>query len=246
MQGESSKNALVHFYCRTAVYCALRNSKGLKILYDWRGMPVEFTQMQQPTGSFALNYFGARYLDPMLGMWISMDPKRQFDSPYLYAGNGYNPVNAIDPDGNINVLVAAVAVVAGGIFIDYNCRHGNFTKWWNMLKNEVNTKLKNLVDNVEKVGNAVEKSAEPFNHVTGTEYDAQGVRDANKFLYQDLAPDMPNVFMKGAVGNFKGAAKEMLNTMTEEKEYKLQKTNSAPVFEDPDVNNLVNGAKNNE
>jgi RHS repeat-associated protein len=47
-----------------------------------------------------LNYFGARYLDPMLGTWISVDPKRQFASPYLYAGNGYNPVNAIDPDGN--------------------------------------------------------------------------------------------------------------------------------------------------
>ena len=31
LQGESSKNALVHFYCRTVVYCALRNSKGLKI-----------------------------------------------------------------------------------------------------------------------------------------------------------------------------------------------------------------------
>ena len=44
LQGESSKNALVHFYCRTAVYCALRNSKLLKISYDWRGMPIEFTQ----------------------------------------------------------------------------------------------------------------------------------------------------------------------------------------------------------
>ena len=31
MQGEKSKNALVLFYCRTVVYCALRNSKGLKI-----------------------------------------------------------------------------------------------------------------------------------------------------------------------------------------------------------------------
>ena len=48
----------------------------------------------------SLNYFGARYLDPMLGLWISVDPKRQFSSPYLYAGNGVNPVNAIDPDGN--------------------------------------------------------------------------------------------------------------------------------------------------
>ena len=48
-----------------------------------------------------LNYFGARYLDPMLGMWISVDPARQFTSPYLYAGNGYNPVNGVDPDGGI-------------------------------------------------------------------------------------------------------------------------------------------------
>ena len=40
-----------------------------------------------------LNYFGARYLDPMLGIWTSVNPKRQFASPYLYAGNGYNPVN---------------------------------------------------------------------------------------------------------------------------------------------------------
>ena len=50
-----------------------------------------------------LDYFGARYLDPMLGMWTSVDPARQFASPYLYAGNGYNPVNAIDPDGNVTV-----------------------------------------------------------------------------------------------------------------------------------------------
>ena len=47
-----------------------------------------------------LNYFGARYLDPMLGMWISVDPKRQFSSPYLYAGNGVNPINGVDEDGN--------------------------------------------------------------------------------------------------------------------------------------------------
>ena len=48
----------------------------------------------------ALDYFGARYLDPMLGMWISVDPARQFASPYLYAGNGLNPVNGVDGDGN--------------------------------------------------------------------------------------------------------------------------------------------------
>ena len=48
-----------------------------------------------------LDYFGARYLDPMLGLWISVDAKRQFASPYLYAGNGVNPVNGVDGDGNV-------------------------------------------------------------------------------------------------------------------------------------------------
>jgi len=84
-----------------------------KAAYDYRafGEMVELTP--PPTGKvtenftgkehddeIALNYFGARYLDPMLGMWISVDPKRQFTSPYLYAGNGMNPVNVVDPDGN--------------------------------------------------------------------------------------------------------------------------------------------------
>ncbi|MBR2306741.1 MAG: RHS repeat-associated core domain-containing protein [Fibrobacter sp.] len=63
-----------------------------------------------------LNYFGARYLDPMLGMWISVDPKRQFASPYLYAGNGYNPVNVIDEDGNFIINVGGgLLSVAGGV-----------------------------------------------------------------------------------------------------------------------------------
>jgi len=48
-----------------------------------------------------LGYWGARYLDLMLGMWISVDPMRQFASPYLYAGNGVNPVNGVDGDGNV-------------------------------------------------------------------------------------------------------------------------------------------------
>ena len=48
-----------------------------------------------------LDYFGARYLDPMLGVWTSVDPMRQFASPYLYAGNGVNPINGEDDDGNV-------------------------------------------------------------------------------------------------------------------------------------------------
>ena len=65
-----------------------------------------------------LDYFGARYLDPMLGMWISVDPMRQFASPYLYAGNGYNPVNAIDPDGNEIEAYLIVFRISAGVGIN--------------------------------------------------------------------------------------------------------------------------------
>jgi RHS repeat-associated protein len=46
----------------------------------------------------ALNYFGARYLDPMLGLWTSVDAKRQYQNLYLYAGD--NPIMRVDLDGN--------------------------------------------------------------------------------------------------------------------------------------------------
>ena len=46
-----------------------------------------------------LSNHGARLLDPMLGMWISVDPKRFFPSPYLYMGNGYNPIRFADLNG---------------------------------------------------------------------------------------------------------------------------------------------------
>ena len=83
----------------------------LKHAYDYRsfGEQIDLTKRNDKvTENFTgkekddeteLNYFGARYLDPMLGMWTSVDPARQFSSPYLYAGNGVNPVNGVDPDG---------------------------------------------------------------------------------------------------------------------------------------------------
>ena len=85
---------------------------GLKAAYDYRSFGEQVTLAEtadKVTENFTgkerddeteLNYFGARYLDPMLGVWTSVDPKRQFASPYLYAGNGVNPINVVDPDGN--------------------------------------------------------------------------------------------------------------------------------------------------
>ena len=60
-----------------------------------------------------LNYFGARYLDPMLGMWISVDPARQFANPYTYGGD---PINYIDPTG--------MFALGSGVIISWDQQHG--------------------------------------------------------------------------------------------------------------------------
>ena len=84
---------------------------GLKAAYDYRSFGEQLDLLvftRKVTENFTgkekddetqLDYFGARYLDPMLGLWISVDPARQFASPYLYVGNGMNPMNGVDGSG---------------------------------------------------------------------------------------------------------------------------------------------------
>ena len=53
-----------------------------------------------------LYYYGARYYDPRLSLWISTDAlqeKYPQHTSYLYVGS--NPVNAIDPDGHKIVFI---------------------------------------------------------------------------------------------------------------------------------------------
>ena len=47
-----------------------------------------------------LYYYGARYYDPKISLWLGVDPmmeKGPESSPYCYAMN--NPLNMVDPDG---------------------------------------------------------------------------------------------------------------------------------------------------
>ena len=60
----------------------------------------------------ALNYFGACYLDPKLGMWISVDAKRQYPNPYLYAGD--NPIMRVDSDVNFDMQPSASSSTTDG------------------------------------------------------------------------------------------------------------------------------------
>lgn len=55
--------------------------------------------------------FGARYYDPQLGRWHSVDPADQFASGYVGMGN--NPVIGTDPDGRFWHIV--IGAVVGGV-----------------------------------------------------------------------------------------------------------------------------------
>jgi len=101
-----------HLGSTMLVYGTGSGSASVKATYDYRafGEQLDITMpLDKVTETFTgkerddetdLGYFGARYLDQMLGMWVSVDTKRQFASPFLYAGNGVNPINVVDKDGN--------------------------------------------------------------------------------------------------------------------------------------------------
>jgi len=58
-------------------------------------------EQDQATGFY---YYGARYYEPNLSRWLSVDPlaeKYQGFSPYNYTLN--NPINLVDPDGRENI-----------------------------------------------------------------------------------------------------------------------------------------------
>ncbi|SHH93721.1 RHS repeat-associated core domain-containing protein [Fibrobacter sp. UWH9] len=143
----SSGNATFEWYLKNhlgstmLVYGTGDGAGSVKAAYDYRAFG-EQVMLSEPTEKVTenftgkerddeteLNYFGARYLDPMLVMWMSVDPKRQFASPYLYAGNGMNPIGAIDPDGNETIINLSGDNVV--LNMTYNAEGNNLVKFNN-------------------------------------------------------------------------------------------------------------------
>ena len=50
----------------------------------------------------SLLYFGARYYDPKICRWLSVDPLGEYPSPYCYVGN--NPISYLDIDGKSSIV----------------------------------------------------------------------------------------------------------------------------------------------
>jgi RHS repeat-associated protein len=89
---------------------------------------VQAEQDVGPVGTgMGLVYFGARYYDPEIGMWISCDRARQFFSPYSYAGlsnSGYtNPILFIDHDGRYGPLEHLFSGGWGDLMVDWDNKY---------------------------------------------------------------------------------------------------------------------------
>lgn len=74
--------------------------------------PMKFTGHERDTfETMGYTYFGARYYDPELGQFTSIDKAAQFPGGFNYCGN--NPIVYIDQDGNFaiwdDIIIAAVS-----------------------------------------------------------------------------------------------------------------------------------------
>ena len=85
-------------------------------------------ELDEETG---LYYYGARYYEPRLSLWMSTDPMQEKypqHTSYLFVGS--NPVNAIDPDGNkivfINGKIGGGSPKAGASY--WNGNNSDFVK----------------------------------------------------------------------------------------------------------------------
>jgi RHS repeat-associated protein len=73
--------------------------------------PYQFTSKEHDqNGSFDYVYFGARYYDPRIGAFASVDKAGQFASGYVYGAN--NPIMGTDRDGNVFFLIPVVLGIA--------------------------------------------------------------------------------------------------------------------------------------
>lgn len=83
-------------------------------------------EWDEETGLFN---FHARLYDPEIGRFYQIDPKEQYPSPYVYAGN--SPISLVDPDGQFAFIIAAVAFAVVGAYLGASSANNSFNplKW---------------------------------------------------------------------------------------------------------------------
>mgnify|MGYP001382018024 CR=1 FL=1 len=68
-------------------------------------------------------YFGARFYDPELGVFLSEDPAGQYSYPYLYCAN--NPLSNFDPNGFWSIGFKLFSIKPGSIYSKLGMKNGD-------------------------------------------------------------------------------------------------------------------------
>ncbi len=89
--------------------------------------PMKFTGKERDKyGNFDFYYFGARYYDPKIGNFSSIDKAAQSTNGFAYCGN--NPISFTDPDGNWfgidDLIISGTAFVFG--YMQYGMENGSW------------------------------------------------------------------------------------------------------------------------
>lgn len=103
---DSSKEWYIKDYQGSLVMTLVDNGTGNVFAYEPYGAQQKIqvsgeSPAEQYTGKelnerVGLYYYGARFFDPILGIWMTPDPARQYMNLYAFGGD---PVNKIDRDG---------------------------------------------------------------------------------------------------------------------------------------------------
>ena len=96
-----------HYYPFGLVMQAISSKSAGALVNKWKynGKELQSSEFSDGTGLEIYDY-GARMYDPQIGRWHKTDGKAELyfaTSPYVYALN--QPVNAIDPDGNLVIFI---------------------------------------------------------------------------------------------------------------------------------------------
>ncbi|XP_062546588.1 uncharacterized protein LOC134212602 [Armigeres subalbatus] len=78
-------------------------------------------EWDEETGLY--NYH-TRLYDPQIGRFYQVDPKSQYASPYVYAGN--SPIGLVDPDGQFFMTLIAIALAVVGAYLGAAAANGSW------------------------------------------------------------------------------------------------------------------------